>query len=101
MSEINNNRAFPHRKARLRGFATDGCEVHITRGNDFEIRGGTPEIHANLLKVTNKLMTIINDFGYDLSALTENEFIEVNDLISSIKKNIKHISTKRLPENHV
>lgn len=80
----------------IKGFAPDGTELYITRGDGFEIRGGTPETHARMLTVAHTIMDAINLRGYDLEHLTRRDYLEITGIVREIQD--KALGDETLPQ---
>ena len=69
----------------IKGFAPDGSELYITRGDGFEIRGGTPETHARMLEAAKTIMSVIGERGYDLEHLSRRDYLEISAIVQDIQ----------------
>lgn len=69
----------------IKGFAPDGAELYITRGDGFEIRGGSSETHARMLEVAKTIMAVINQRGYDLQRLSRRDYLEISQIVQEIQ----------------
>lgn len=79
------SRRFRKGHAVIKGYAPDGAELYITRGDDFELRGGTPESHAQMVIVAKEIMQVLRERGYNLARLNKQEFNEVAALVKDIQ----------------
>lgn len=89
MAEIvrNNSSSRRIRKGRvvIKGFAPDGAELYITRGDGFEIRGGSPETHAKMLDAAKTIMAVLDESGYELEHLTRREYMEIARIVQQLQ----------------
>lgn len=89
MAEIvrNNNSSRRIRKgyAVIKGFAPDGAELYITRGDGFEIRGGSPKTHARMLEAAKAIMALLESRGFDLERLSRRDYLEISKLVADFQ----------------
>ncbi len=69
----------------IKGFAPDGAELYITRGDGFEIRGGSSQTHAKMLEAAKAIMSLVNVRGYDLEHLTRRDYLEISKLVQDFQ----------------
>ncbi len=88
MSEFkssHSSRRFRRGYAVIKGFADDGAELYITRGDGFEIRGGEPDTHEMMLATAKKIMSVIQKRGYNIARLSRKEYSEVNQIVRDVQ----------------
>jgi hypothetical protein len=89
MAEIirNNSSSRRIRKGHIviKGFAPDDSELYITRGDGFEIRGGSPQTHARMLEVAKTIMAVVQERGYDIEHLSRREYLEISEIVQDIQ----------------
>lgn len=84
-SSSSSSRRFRKGHALIRGFARDGAELYITRGEGFEVRGGSPETHAKMLDMARTIMNALRERGFDIDRLSRKEYLEVSKIVREIQ----------------
>ncbi len=95
MRKINKNEAMPaartrHGRAVLVGYGLDSDDGHIriTRGQDFQLYGGSDRIHDEMQRRAQQIRREVENLGISLDGMTYEQFQTVKDIVHRVNQEI-------------